>query len=458
MARKFKKPKYEEMLKQTISLEEALPPNHLARFVVDVITQLDLSMIYAQYASTGGQPIAPEILLGLLFYGYANGVFSSRKIEKATYESIPFRYIAGGMHPDHDTIANFRKTFLAEIQELFVQILLLAQVAEVLKLGNISLDGSKIHADASKSKAVSYKRLTKLEAQLRQEVNELFELGEQADQGDLQLPEGLVIEDEIALREQRLANLAEAKAVLEARAQERYEAELAEYEAKQHEREEKSRKTGRKPRGRKPKPPQPGPRDKDQYNFTDPDSRIMKNNTNNGFDQHYNVQVAVEQESLLIVAPSLSNHPNDKKEAEPTLGAISPKVGKPKAAALDCGYFSKTNIAALEKLGIDAYIATGREPHHKSWRTFFEQMPDPPSEDASPKVKMAYKLQTEIGKAIYRLRKCTVEPVIGIIKEVLGFRQFSLRGLLSAAGEWCLVCLAFNLKRMHTLYQAKGLL
>ena len=223
------------------------------------------------------------------------------------------------------------------------------------------------------------------------------------------------------------------------------------YEAKQREREEKSRKTGRKPRGRKPKPPQPGARDKDQYNFTDPDARIMKNSNNTGFDQHYNVQVAVDQESLLIVAPSLSNHPNDKREAEPTLDAISPKVGKPKVAALDNGYFSETNIAALEKRGIDPYIATGREPHHKSWPTFFEQMPEPPAEDASPKVKMAFKLQTKIGKAIYRLRKCTVEPIIGIIKEVMGFRQFSLRGLTAAAGEWCLVCLAFNLKRMHTL-------
>ncbi|MCJ7702432.1 MAG: transposase, partial [Anaerolineales bacterium] len=354
-------------------------------------------------------------------------------------------------HPDHDTIANFRKTFLPEIQELFVQILLLAQVAEVLKLGNISLDGSKVHADASKSKAVSYKRLAKLETQLRQEVTELFELGKRADQGDLQLPEGLIIEDEITLREKRLANLAEAKAVLEARAQERYEAEQAEFEAKQREREEKSRKTGHKPRGRKPKPPQPGPRDKDQYNFTDPDSRIMKNSNNDGFDQHYNVQVAVDQESLLILAPTLSNHPNDKKEAEPTLEAISPKIGQPKAAALDNGYFSEANIAALEKLGIDPFIATGREPHHKGWPTFFAQMPDPPPEDASPKVKMAFKLQTEIGKAIYRLRKCTVEPVIGIIKEVMGFRQFSLRGLTAAAGEWCLVCLAFNLKRLHTL-------
>lgn len=427
-----------------------MPANHLACFVVMVIGQLDLSHIYARYALVGGEAIAPEILLGLLFYGYATGVFSSRKIEKATYESIPFRFIASGLHPDHDTVANFRKVFLAEIQELFVQILLLAKLAGVLKLSNLSVDGSKIHADASKSKAVSYKRLAEMEIQLRQEVHELLELGEQADQGALRLPEGLVVEDEIAIRKEWLENLAEARTVLEARAQERYAAEQAEYEAKLCAREEKAKRSGRKPGGRKPKPPEAGPQDKDQYNFTDPDSRIMKNSTDAGFDQHYNVQAAVDQESLLIVAPSLSNHPNDKQEAEPTLDAISPEVGKPTAAALDNGYFSEANIAALERRGVDPYIATGREPHHKSWHSFFDELPEP-AEDASPQVKMAYKLQTKIGQAIYRLRKCTVEPVIGIIKEILGFRQFSLRGLVAAAGEWCLVCLAFNLKRMHTL-------
>lgn len=457
MSRKFKTVNYEESLKQTIQIGDALPPNHLARFVVDMIAQLDLSQIYARYAPRGGEAFAPDILLGLLFYGYATGVFSSRKIEKATYESIPFRFIAGGLHPDHDTIANFRKVFLEEIKGLFVQILLLAQEVGVLKLGNISLDGSKIHADASKSHAVSYKRLIELEAQLKAEVNELFTVGEQADQGELQLPDNLVIADEIAIRQERLANLAHAKQVLEVRAQERYAAEKAEYDAKLREREEKARQAHRKPRGRTPKPPEPGPGDKDQYNFTDPDSRIMKNSTNTGVDQHYNVQVANDQESLLIVAHALSNHPNDKQEAVPTLSAISPEVGKPKAAAMDNGYFSQTNIQACEKLGIDPFIATGREPHHVDWHTFFQEQPEPPAEDASPKVKMAYKLQTEIGQAIYRLRKSTVEPVIGIIKEILGFRQFSLRGLWAAAGEWCLVCLAFNLKRMHVLWIEQGL-
>ena len=177
----------------------------------------------------------------------------------------------------------------------------------------------------------------------------------------------------------------------------------------------------------------------------------MKNSTNGGFDQHYNVQVAVEQESFLIVANTLSNHATDRGEAIPTLDAIPAELGKPPAGALDAGYFSEHNITEMEARGIDPYIATGREPHHKSWKARFAGMPAPPPEDASPKVKMAYKLKTEIGKAIYGLRKSTVEPVIGIIKEILGFRQFSLRGLAAAAGEWCLVCLAFNLKRLHVL-------
>lgn len=181
----------------------------------------------------------------------------------------------------------------------------------------------------------------------------------------------------------------------------------------------------------------------------------MKDSTNAGVDQHYNVQVGVDQGSLLILAPALSNHPNDKQEVQPTLEAISPELGTPEAAALDNGYFSAANIKTFEDHAIEAYIATGREPHHKDWQTFFQEQPEPPADNASPKVKMAYKLQAEIGQAIYRLRKCTVEPVIGIIKEILGFRQFSFCGQAAVAGEWCLVCLAFNLKRMHTLRLGK---
>jgi transposase len=430
-------------------LRDVLSPDHLARFIGDVIARLDLRAIYSQYSDQGAPPYAPEVLLGLLIYGYATGIFSSRKIEQATYEVIPFRFIAGDMHPDHDTIAHFRKQFLTELKELFVQILLIAQEMGHLQLGNVSLDGSKIHADASKSKAVSYKRLLAIEAYLQAEVNELFTLAEAADGG--QLPDEMNIEDEIERREQQLARLAEAKKVLEARAQARYEAEKAEYNAKMQARKEKAAKKGRKPPGRPPNPPTPGPRDKDQYNFTDPESRIMKNATNSGFDQHYNVQVVVEHESRLVVGNWLCNHTNDKQAALPTIDTVPPELGQPKKANLDTGYFSENNIAGLAARGIDPYIATGRSPHHQSWRAFFLDTPDPPAKDASVKEQMAYKLHTAIGNALYRLRKSTVEPVIGIIKEVLGFRQFSLRGLLAAGGEWTLVCLAYNLKRLHTM-------
>jgi hypothetical protein len=278
----------------------------------------------------------------------------------------------------------------------------------------------------------------------------LLALGEQADQTEL--PPGLDIETEVAFRQDRLLNLAKAKRVLEARAEERYQLEWAEYQAKLQAREEKAQETGGKPRGPEPQPPeQTGPRDKDQYNFTDPESRIMKNSTNGGFDQHYNVQVAVDQDNLFVVGNTLSNHPVDTYEAIPTVEAIPPEIGKPQAAALDKIYFAPQNIQDFEAREIEPFIATGREPHHKSWQERFAQTPEPPPDEASPIVKMAYKLQTEIGKTIYGLRKSTVEPVIGIIKEVLGFRQFSLRGLGAAAGEWCLVCLAFNLKRLHVL-------
>src|SRR3972149_6568730 len=290
-----------------------------------------------------------------------------------------------------------------------------------------------------------------MEAELRAEVGKLIEWGESADQGDICLPEDLVVQDEITLRKERLENLAQAKAVLQARAKERYAVEKAEYDQKVREREAKACKHRKRPRGREPKPPEAGPREKDQYNFTDPESRMMKNSTNDGFDQHYNVQAAVDQNSMLIVATSLSNHPNDKREAEPTLDALSPRLGKPSAAALDNGFFSEHNILALEQRSIEPYIATGREAHNKGRNPLLGSIGTILPDDATPLEKMANKLSTEIGQAIYRLRKCTVEPVIGIIKEILGFRQFSLRGLKKVAAEWCLVCLGFNLKRLHIL-------
>jgi transposase len=451
MARQFITVDYAATLKQTVTLEECLPTDHLARFIVGVVALLDLKAIYAGYAAVGGAAFAPELLLGLLFYGYATGVFSSRKLETATYEAIPVRFIAGGLHPDHDTLAHFRKTFLPQISELFVQVLLVAADLGVLKVGqiNVSFDGSKIHADASKSHAVSYGRLRELETQLRGEVAELLALGAQADQATW--PAGLDVAHEVALRQQRLGNLAEAKQILAARAQERYAAEQAEYEAKLLARQAKAAELGHQLGGRVPQPPTPGPRPEDQYNFTDPDSRIMKNSTDQGFNQAYNAQAVVDQATLLVVGQRVTNHPNDKNETLPDLDAVPAAVGRPQAAAGDTGFYSAANIVGLEERGIAPYLATGRAPHHPNWREYFAEQPAPPPADASPAVKMAYQLRSELGQAIYRLRKCTVEPVFGIIKETLGFRQFSLRGLVAVAGEWCLVCLAFNLKRLHVL-------
>ncbi|MGH8678143.1 MAG: transposase [Burkholderiales bacterium] len=283
MSRKFKTADYDATLDVTVRLGDCLPPDHLARFVVDIIAQLDLSAMYARDSTRAGQPYAPELLLALRFVGLATGTFSTRKLERATYQTVPFRFIAGNLHPDHDTLASFRKTFLPELKDLFVQLLLLAQAAGVLKLGNISLDGTKIHADASKSKALSHKQLLTLQAHLRAEVEQLFALSESANQDDL--PDRLLVSDEIAIRQARLARLAEAKAVLEARAKERDAIEQAEYAAKVQQREEKAQQTGRTPGGRPPKAPTPGPRDKDQYHFTDPQSPIMQHRSTEGFEQ-----------------------------------------------------------------------------------------------------------------------------------------------------------------------------
>jgi hypothetical protein len=355
------------------------------------------------------------------------------------------------MHPDHDTINQFRKDNLEELKGLFVQVLTIAYVMGYVKLGNISIDGSKIHADASKSKAVSYGRILQMEKRLQQEIDELFALAEQADS---EPPDDFDIDNEIGRRRQKLASLAQAKAILDERAHQRHAEEQAEYERKIAARKEKEEKTGKTSRGRIPQPPKPGPRDKDQYNFTDPESRIMKNGNNKGFEQSYNAQAAVEHESRFIVGNTLSNHPNDKREGMPTAKAIPAELGTPEAAAMDAGYFGPDTIQAFEAMGIDPYIAAGRDSHHFDWQTLMEGEPEPPPDDASHKFKMLYKLRTQVGKAIYKLRKSTVEPVFGNIKEVMGFRQFSLRGLLAAAGEWNLVCLAYNLKRLHGLHTA----
>jgi transposase len=432
------------------SIDEWLPQRHLARFVVEVVDGLDLRSMSGSYRGSGSASYHPAVLLSILIYGYATGAFSSRKLERATYDSVAFRFIAGNEHPDHDTIATFRRRFLKQIEELFVEVLKLACEMGLLKMGTVGLDGTKIHANASRHSALSYEHAGKIEAQLQAEVADLLAKAEAADQADV--PDGMSIPEELARREERLAKLAEARAKIEARAKERLEREQAEYQARLAAREAKAEATGRKPRGRPPQPPVEGPLPTDQINLTDEASRIMPV-AGGGFEQCYNAQAVVAADSLLVVATDVVQAANDKQQLESMvekLKALPEELGKPETLLADNGYFSTRNVMACETANIVPLIATGREAHHPSLAERFAAAPAAP-QDPTPVQAMAHRLKTPEGKQLYALRKQVPEPVFGIIKSVLGFRQFLLRGLDCVRGEWSLVTMAWNLKRMFAL-------
>jgi transposase len=435
------------------SLDEWLPERHLARFVVEVVEGLDLRSMSRSYRGSGSASYHPTVMLSLLVYGYATGVFSSRRLERATYDSVAFRFIAGNEHPDHDTIATFRRRFLAQIEALFVEVLKLAREMGMLKLGTVALDGTKIHANASRHSALSYEHAGKIEAQLRAEVADLLTKAEAADQADV--PDGMSIPEELARREARLAKLAEARAKIEARAKERFEREQAEHQAKLAERAAKAAATGKKLGGRPPQPPVEGPLPSDQINLTDEESRIMPV-ASGGFEQCYNAQAVVAADSLLVVATDVVQAANDKQQLVPMvekLTALPEALGKPETLLADNGYFSAANVTACTAATIAPLLAIGREAHHPSLAQRFAAAPTAPS-DPTPVEAMAYRLKTPEGKQLYALRKQVPEPVFGIIKSVLGFRQFLLRGLDQVRGEWSLVSMAWNMKRMFTLRAA----
>jgi transposase len=432
------------------SVDEWLPEKHLARFVVEMIESLDLSMMTKSYRGAGSASYHPTLLVGLLVYGYATGVFSSRKLERASYDSVAFRFVASNEHPDHDTIAAFRRRFLPQIEQLFVQVLLLAREMGLLTMGTVALDGTKIYANASKHSALSYEHASKIEAQLKAEVADLMAKAEAADQADV--PDGMSIPDELGRREDRLRRIAEAKAAIEARATERHAREHAEYDAKLAAREEKAKVTGKKTSGPVPKPPVETPLPSDQINLTDAESRIMPV-SGGGFEQGYNAQAAVAAGSLLVVAVEVTQAPNDKQQLIPMLDKLDtlPKaLGTAKTLLADSGYFSATNVDACAAAGIEPLIARGRQGHYPPLEDRFGAAPPAP-EDPTAVEAMAHRLLTPEGRALYALRKQTPEPVFGIIKSVLGFRQFLLRGLDGVRGEWSLVTMAWNLKRMFVL-------
>jgi transposase len=432
------------------SVQEWLPEGHLARYVVEVVEGLDLSALERAYAGCGSTPYHPAMLLALLIYGYATRCFSSRKIERATYDSLAFRFIACNCHPDHDTLATFRRRFAREFAAVFVQVLQVARENQLSRFGTVSLDGTKIHANASRHSALSYGHAEAIEAQLKGEVQELLALAEQTD--GAALPDGMSLPAELTRRAERLAAIAAAKARIEARAEERYAREQAEYEAKRAAREAKADATGKAPRGKPPEPPEAGPRPDDQINLTDQESRIMPV-AGGGFEQCYNAQAVVDTESLLVLVPEVVQAPNDKQQVAPMLGklqALPEGLDRTEELLADNGYFSEANVNACEAAGIGPLIALKRDEHHPHWSERFAE-PEVPAPAATPLERMANRLKTRPGRAAYGLRKQTVEPVFGIIKSVLGFRQFLTRGLANVQNEWRLVCLAWNLKRMAAL-------
>lgn len=438
------------------SLHDWLPERHLARFLVDVVSALNLSAIYDSYNERDGRgqsAYAPEMMVRVLLYGYATGVYSSRKIEAGTYEDVAFRYLSGDQHPDHDTFAEFRKRHLQALAGLFTQALLLCEKAGLVKLGHVAIDGSKIKASAGKHKAMSYARMTETEARLKAEIDALLKQAEDVDGAeDAQYGKGKrgdELPEELARRESRLKKIAAAKAELEQEAGEKAEQERAEAEAKLAARREQEERTGKKKRGREPRVPDPDqaqPEATAQRNFTDPESRIMPDGANKGnFLQGYNAQAAVDSTAQVIVAADVTQETVDNHQLLPMLKQVEQNLGrKPERASADTGYWSEANVTDESVAQIDLHIAMSRDKHEEVIAT----ASGPPPDGATARQAMRHKLGTEAGRAVYKMRKAIVEPVFGQIKERRGFRRFSLRGLNKVRCEWKLVCAVSNLRKL----------
>ena len=457
MAARFVNVDYDTPLILPPNLRDWVPAGHLAHFILDAVEELDLRAVKVNERGSGSEQYPPRMLVALLLYCYATGVFSSRRMEQASFDSVPVRMICGDTHPDHDTICAFRRENQALVQETFVRVLELAQALKVLQVGQITVavDGTKVMANASKHAAVSYEHAGKTIQQLDWEVEELLAKAEQADSTPLE--EGLSLPEEIQRRAERKAKLAAARVEIEARARARAAAEMAEYKAKLAARSAQP-ESGKKPRGPEPKAPRSEPQPSDQYNFTDPESRIMKAGSGQHFEQSYNAQAAVEVDSRLIVGQRVSQAPNDKEQLVPTLATVAAPVASIAAVLTDSGFYSEAAVQRVEQnasgrsTGTTVYAALERKEHHRAVRDL-ERKSDPPAPVAGASVAevMKDRLQTAVGKAKYKLRQQTVEPVFGIIKSILGFRQFLLRGKAKVSLEWHWVCTAYNLKRLHLM-------
>lgn len=435
-------------------LRDWVPEDDLVHFVIEAVDRLSTDSFRVNYRGSGDRQFPPHMMLALLIYCYANGVFSSRKIERATYRDLAVRFLTADTHPDHDTICTFRRENFHAFREAFVDVLELARELKILKLGKVSVDGTHIKANASIDKNVTYARALQIREQLRLDIEQLMA---EAEKADIQDEENQKLPEEIARREKLAAKMDRAMEELKSRAQARQDEALADWEEKMEERSKKEKETGKKPAGKKPKKPDIKPEDSaEQCNLTDPDARIMRKHKRAGFTQSYNAQAVVDAEgSQLIVGQRVSQSPSDGREMEKSVASIPSQLGEPTAALFDAGYLNAEAIERLEQKGIEVYCSVHREDAHSERYYDFR-----PVERGIRKTKcitdprliaMRDKLRTEEGKAIYALRNRTVEPAFGIIKEPMGFRSFSLRGKEKVNGEWTLVCLAYNMKRLHGL-------
>jgi len=472
MSQRFRVCDLNQPLLLTPSLQDWLPEGHLARFVSDVVDGLNLSAIYTAYNRKDGRGLAayhPVMMVRLLLYGYCVGVVSSRKIECRTYEDVGFRYLAADQHPDHDTIASFRQTHLQNLAGLFLQALQLCEKAGLVKLGHVAIDGTKLQANASKHKAMSYERMNEKEKALKAEVEKLLEEAARTDaEEDAKYGKGKRGDElpaELARRESRLKKIAEAKAALEQEARERAVAEKAAVEARLEERRKQEEERGKKFGGRPPQVPDPEqakPEPKAQRNFTDPDSRIMKDGATKSFVQGFNAQAAVDATAQVIVGCAITQEANDKKQLVPMLQQVKQNLGRePEKATADSGYFSEAAVTDPKVNGVELLVPPDRQKREATTEGAEEVIQGPaegaPSAEVSNDVSpaqasvadaMRQKLRSPEGNAVYKMRKAVVEPVFGQIKERRGFRRFLFRGLKKVEAEWQIICLTHNLLKL----------
>ena len=435
-------------------LRDWVPEDDMVHFVLEAVHRLPLESFRVNQRGSGDRQFPPHMMLALLIYCYAHGIFSSRKIERATYRDVAVRFLAGNTHPDHDTICKFRRENFAAFSKAFVSVLELARELKLLKLGDVAIDGTHIKANASIDQNVTHERAVEIREQLKLDVAELLEKAETADKND---EDAQKLPKEIARREKLISKMDRAIEELKERASARDAKAQAEYEEKVKERQRKEKKTGKKPGGRAPQPPKTGPENSNaQANLTDPDARIMRKNKRAGFTQSYNAQAAVDADgSQLIVGEHVSQSASDSTELENGINSIPKELGRPEVGLLDAGYVDAAAIERVEESGIELFVSVHREDAHSERK--YDYRPKKQSQRPTKIVKdprlqeMREKLRSEEGKARYGKRNHTVETAFGIIKEVMGFRGFMLRGLEKVSGEWGLVCLSYNLKRLHRL-------